>query len=276
MTNADPAGRHDLANLLYLMSRLRDPDTGCPWDVKQSFRSIVPSTIEEAYEVAAAIESDDFPHLQEELGDLLFQVIFYSQLAKEQNLFDFHGVVDGLTAKLIRRHPHVFPDGTLESQTNTQSAQTQEVKVAWEALKQLERQRRGAGGLLEDVPLGLPALTRAAKLQKRAAHVGFDWREAAEVIAKVEEELSELKEAVITGAEDQQLEELGDLLFSLVNLARHLRMDAETALRNANAKFTDRFTYIEEQFRQSNQQLGPDRVDLMEVYWQQAKTRAKS
>lgn len=276
MTNADPAGRHDLANLLYLMSRLRDPDTGCPWDVKQSFRSIVPSTIEEAYEVAAAIESDDFPHLQEELGDLLFQVIFYSQLAKEQNLFDFHGVVDGLTAKLIRRHPHVFPDGTLESQTNTQSARTQEVKVAWEALKQLERQRRGAGGLLEDVPLGLPALTRAAKLQKRAAHVGFDWREAAEVIAKVEEELSELKEAVITGAEDQQLEELGDLLFSLVNLARHLRMDAETALRNANAKFTDRFTYIEEQFRQSNQQLGPDRVDLMEVYWQQAKTRAKS
>lgn len=271
--SADPRIAYTLEDLLLLMARLRHPENGCPWDLKQNFRSIVPSTIEEAYEVAEAIESDDYAHLKEELGDLLFQIVFYSQLANEQSLFDFAAVVDTLTAKLLRRHPHVFPDGSLASEADTRAKQSDDVKLAWEAIKQTERDNKGMKGLLDDVPLGLPALSRAAKLQKRAANVGFDWDNPVQVLEKVEEELSELRSALKQNDHSAQTEEFGDLLFSLVNLSRHLKLDAEAALRAANRKFVDRFAYIEERMSEQGLKPSAEQRDVMEVYWEQSKRR---
>ena len=253
------------------MSRLRDPKDGCPWDIAQTFATIVPHTLEESYELADAIAKNDLPHIKEELGDVLFQVIFYSQLGKEQQAFDFDQVVSELTAKLLRRHPHVFPAGTLQSRVGEQQTATAQVKETWEAIKSQERQDKSQHSVLDDVPLALPALPRAAKLQKRAARVGFDWPELEPVINKLHEELQELNEATQTG--DQQLieAEMGDILFCCVNLARHLQVNPESALRKTNHKFEQRFRYIEEQVQQTGREMADLPLAELDALWDKAK-----
>jgi len=260
-------------DLLYLMARLRDPQTGCPWDIKQDYASIAPSTLEEAYEVVDAIEKQDFVHLKEELGDLLFQVIFYSQLGKEENRFEFAGVVNDLVEKLVRRHPHVFPDGTLQSKIDNRHTLPADVKQRWEAIKQQERDAKGAQSLLADVPVNLPALSRAAKLQKRAATVGFDWVDIQGPIAKVREELIEVEEALIADDHNAIEEELGDLFFAVVNVSRYLKIDPEQALRKASQKFESRFNYIENNLDKS---LDEATIEEMTYLWDEAKARQKN
>lgn len=267
----NPKTQYDLNDLRRLMARLRDSETGCPWDLKQNYSSIVPSTIEEAYEVADAIERDDMNHLREELGDLLFQVIFYCQMGEEDGYFSLDQVIDAVTAKLIRRHPHVFPDGSLASASRIDRRSKVDVKQQWESLKRQEREEKGKVRLLEDVPLGLPAMTRALKLQKRAAGIGFDWDQVSGVLEKVQEELHELQDPAIEADSSRQEEELGDLFFSLVNLARHLKLDPETCLRSANQKFARRFRFIEDRFAEEGRQLEAGNRKLMEQYWEEAK-----
>ncbi len=259
-------------DLLYLMARLRDPQTGCPWDIKQDYASIAPSTLEEAYEVVDAIEKQDFVHLKEELGDLLFQVIFYSQLGKEENRFDFSSVVSDLVEKLVRRHPHVFPDGSLARKIDNRHTLSTDVKGRWETIKQQERDAKGTQGLLADVPLNLPALSRAAKLQKRAANVGFDWDNVQGPIAKVREELLEVEQALAANDMAGVTEELGDLFFSVVNISRYLKIDPEQALRKANLKFEQRFHYIETHV---DAPLSETSIETMTKLWDEAKDLAK-
>lgn len=261
------------------MSRLRDPKTGCPWDLKQTFSTIVPHTLEEVYEVVDAIEKQDFSHLKEELGDLLFQVIFYSQLGKEQDFFGFDDIVHTLVAKLIRRHPHVFPTGELRSEGLQQALTDSEIKERWEAIKQEERDAKtthqnvikGHVGLLDDIPMALPALQRAEKLQKRAATVGFDWPETSQVLDKIEEEIAELREALQTGNQAHIQEEMGDVLFSMANLSRHLNVKSEIALRGTNDKFIRRFSYIETTLKSQGKNVEDATLDEMEALWQAAK-----
>lgn len=260
--------QYTIDDLLYLMARLRDPQTGCPWDITQDYASIAPSTLEEAYEVIDAIEKQDFVHLKEELGDLLFQVIFYSQLGKEEDRFEFAGVVSDLVAKLIRRHPHVFPDGSLHSQIENRHTLPGDVKARWEAIKQQERAEKGAQGLLADIPLNLPSLSRAAKLQKRAASVGFDWDDVYGPIAKVREELMEVEAELVSGDRAALEEELGDLLFAVVNIARYQKIDPEQALRRANQKFEQRFHFIE---TNSTTPLVETSIHEMNRLWDEAK-----
>jgi nucleoside triphosphate diphosphatase len=260
--------KYSLEDLLNLMARLRDPEIGCAWDIKQNYASIAPSTLEEAYEVVDAIEKKDYVHLKEELGDLLFQVIFYSQLGKEEQRFDFHGIVSDLVDKLVRRHPHVFPDGTLDSKIDSRHDLPEHVVARWEIIKQQERDAKGDTGVLANVPLNLPALSRAAKLQKRAASVGFDWADVQGPIAKVEEELAEVNAALGSGNADAIEEELGDLLFSVVNVSRYLKIDPERALRKANQKFERRFHYIE---THSSLALVDTSLDAMNQLWDKAK-----
>ena len=254
---------YTIDDLLYLMARLRDSNSGCPWDRKQNFQSITPHTLEEACEVIDAIEREDYPHLKEELGDLLFQVVFYSQLGEEQQHFDFAGIVDSLVSKLVSRHPHVFLDGTLRGTFHSSSdsepdssgqlkaipdasdtpdtPDTTEIKQRWEAIKQDERKQRGESAALGDVPRTLSALMRANKLQKRASNLRFDWPDHRAVVDKVHEELGEVLAEVEKDNKPAIEEELGDLLFACVNLARHLGVDSERALRLANTKFERRF-----------------------------------
>ncbi len=258
----------DIAGLLELMARLRDPEGGCPWDREQTFATIAPYTIEEAYEVAAAIEDGDPQHLKEELGDLLFQVVFHARMAEERGLFGFQDVVATLVAKMIARHPHVFGD---VDKPDTAAAQTD----AWEALKARERAAKHAS-ILDDVPLALPALMRAEKLQKRASKVGFDWDSAPKVVEKLTEEATEICEAQAEGAGPEKLEEeVGDLLFVVANLARHLKVDPEKALRTANAKFVRRFGYIERELKAKNRSCAEASLDEMEALWVEAKTKEK-
>src|SRR5215471_17317409 len=238
---------HTLEDLLAVMARLRDPVAGCPWDVQQSFRTIAPYTIEEAYEVADAITREDLDALKNELGDLLLQVVYHAEMASEQKRFDFADVVDAITRKMIRRHPHVFADPSLRDEFVNADL--------WQRIKAEEKAGRGAhggGSRLDDVLLALPALTRAVKLQKRAAEVGFDWPSLTPVFAKAEEEIAELKAAIDASGNDAGKppakeigEEFGDLLFVMANIARHLGIDPEASLRDANAKFTRRFKSIE-------------------------------
>lgn len=263
---------YSINDLLYLMARLRDPETGCPWDIQQDYASIVPSTLEEAYEVVDAIEKGDFVHLKEELGDLLFQVIFYSQLGKEEERFEFEGVVSTLVEKLIRRHPHVFPEGTLQSQVQSRHALPEDVKARWEAIKQQEREEKGVKGALDDVPLNLPALSRAAKLQKRAASVGFDWDDIQGPIAKVREELAEVEDAIAQGDKVAIEDEIGDLLFAAVNISRFLKIDPEQALRKAGHKFENRFRYIESHCPSP---LITTEMDTLNRLWDEAKIALK-
>jgi len=260
---------YSVDDLITLMSRLRDPETGCAWDIAQTFQSIVPSTLEEAYEVVDAIEKADWKNVKEELGDLLFQVIFYSQLGREEQRFDFHQIVSDLVAKLIRRHPHVFPDGTLESQVASRHLLPDDVKVKWEAIKKQERAAKGADTLLADVPVGLPSLSRAQKLQKRAASVGFDWPDLEGPLTKLKEEIQELEERIQQKNLAAQEDELGDLLFSVVNVARHLKLDPEQALRKANQKFERRFDYIEANLHKP---WGDTNLQELDELWNKAKS----
>jgi len=254
-----------MEKLRWIMSQLRDPQTGCPWDIKQDFASIVPHTIEEAYEVADAIEQQDFTELEKELGDLLFQVVFYSQLGQEQKKFDFDSVVAAICEKLIRRHPHVFADTDL-----TTDAQ---IKANWENEKAKERQQKNANeniSILADIPKNLPALSQAAKIQKRCAHVGFDWHNIDDVFAKVEEEVEEVKQEL--HRDDKALaEELGDLMFAVVNLCRHAKQDPESLLRQANQKFTRRFHSVEQQVQNAKLSFEQHQLEQLEQYWQNAK-----
>ncbi len=280
------AVHYRLEDLLTLMARLRDPQDGCPWDLKQSWETIVPHTLEEAYEVADCIERGDLEAVKEELGDLLFQVVYYARFAEEEQRFDFHQLVDGLTRKLIRRHPHVFPEGHLQSRASDLTPSEQDVKHTWELLKAEERKtKQGATSALDDVPINLPAMTRAVKLQKRAAKVGFDWDQADQVLDKLEEELSEIRQALADDDPQAVAEEVGDLLFATVNLARHLKVDPEAAVRATNAKFERRFREVEQLSAAAGQPLTvasqadpQQRVDLttLEAYWQQAKRKEKS
>ena len=227
----------DIDDLLGVMARLRDPERGCPWDRVQTFATVAPYTIEEAYEVADAIERGDLPDLVDELGDLLFQVVFHAQIARESGAFGFGDVVDAITGKMIRRHPHVFADAE-EPSVAGQSAR-------WEEMKAAERSGDGAESRLDGVPVGLPALTRAVKLQRRAASCGFDWPDADDVFDKISEEIGELREAVRAGDQPEIDRELGDLLFTVANLARHLGADPESSARAANRKFERRFRELE-------------------------------
>lgn len=264
---------YTLDDLLFLMERLRDPVHGCPWDLKQTYETIAPSTLEEAYEVVDAIERGDYLHLREELGDLLFQAIFYSQLAREQTLFSFADIVDTLVAKLIRRHPHVFPDGSLYSVNSGGTKKEGEVKQNWEAIKSTERQQKGMTGILADIPRALPSLTRAAKLQKRAAQVGFDWPDVSGVMQKLEEEVGELQQAMEQQTPRAIEAELGDVLFTCVNLARHLKVDPETALRKANEKFTARFDEMENGAERDGVTLAQLTPAELDKRWNDAKIR---
>ena len=272
---SDARTRYDLDDLLTLMAVLRDPAQGCPWDVKQDWQSIVPHTLEEAYEVADAIERRAFDELPGELGDLLFQVVYYSQFAREEQRFDFHDVVDAVTAKMVARHPHVFPEGTLASRrpagVPAEEVETADVKTRWEALKARERETREAVSVLDDVPASLPALSRGTKLSKRAARVGFDWPDDQGVFAKVREELAEVEEAVRDGDTAHVREEIGDLLFAVTNLARRFDIDPEQALRHANLKFERRFRHVEQALSAKVGGLEAASLDEMERHWQAAK-----
>jgi ATP diphosphatase len=265
---------YSVDDLIYLMARLRDPEDGCPWDQKQDFASIVPHTLEEAYEVADAIERQDWAHLKDELGDLLFQVIFYSQLGRESEHFDFSAVVSSLVSKLIRRHPHVFPEGTLHSRRTGPELTDAQIKQNWEAIKQQERDDKGvtpSSRVLDDVPSALPALSRALKLQKRAAQVGFDWDQAEQVLDQIEEELQEVREAIRSGDKAAVVDEVGDLLFAQVNLARHLGVNPEEAVRSTNRKFERRFNYIEDQVKATDRDWQAFTLAELDEFWVQAK-----
>jgi ATP diphosphatase len=256
-----------ITRLLDIMARLRDPQRGCPWDLEQTFRSIAPYTIEEAYEVADAIERDDLASLRGELGDLLFQVVFHAQMASERGAFAFDDVVAAICDKLERRHPHVFGDARIDSA----AAQT----VAWEEQKRLERERAGAS-VLDDVPLALPALTRANKLGKRAALVGFEWPDVAGALDKLDEELGELRKEVAEKAGAPAItNELGDVLFCVVNVCRYLEIDPETALRGANAKFERRFGYVERRLREQGSSVGAATLEEMDKLWDEGKAGEK-
>ena len=260
-----------MARLLKVMAWLRDRQHGCPWDIDQTFRTIAPYTIEEAYEVADAIERDDLPALKEELGDLLLQVVYHSQIASETGAFAFDDVAQAIADKMVARHPHVFGDATID----TAEAQT----VSWEARKAAERAARGTAaepsGALDGVARALPALLRAEKIQKRAARVGFDWKELDPVIDKIEEELGELRAELTAGAMAQERisDELGDVLFAVANLARHCKVDPEAALRATNDKFERRFRHIETRLAESGRRPADASLEEMETLWQEAKTR---
>lgn len=253
-----------IPRLKEIMAALRDPQRGCPWDLEQTWATIAPHTLEEAYELADAIAQGDPAKVRDELGDLLFQVVFQSRIAEERGLFDFEDVAATIGAKLERRHPHVFGEATVRS--------TAEQSVAWEAHKAAERRSDGGGeGVLDGIALGLPGLTRAAKLGRRAGAVGFDWARADDVVGKVEEELRELRGALAAGDVGQAREELGDLLFSVAQLARHLETDPEEALRAANAKFERRFRRMERTLAEQGRHPRDAAPDELEALWAEAK-----
>lgn len=272
---------YSIEHLKYLMARLRKPDTGCPWDRRQTFKSIVPHTLEEAHEVADAIAREDYPHIEEELGDLLFQVIFYGELGQEQGHFDFDSIVDQLVRKLVRRHPHVFPDGTLDSEVDTDNRPDEvEIKANWERIKEQERRDDDspavASSRLDGIAASLPAMTRAEKLQRRAAGVGFDWGHVAPVFDKLHEESDELREAWEKAEADPSLQdavedELGDLLFVCVNLARFMKVNPEQALQRTNRKFEARFRAIEQQLAAESRILEDQPLEELDQIWQAVK-----
>ena len=256
-----------LLRILDIMKALRDPKTGCPWDIEQTFESIVPYTIEEAYEVAGAVETGDMTSLKDELGDLLLQVVFHAQMAEEAGHFNFFDVAATISDKMERRHPHVFGDHELTS--------ADAIKSSWEDIKAREWEEKSVNqdaSLLDDIPAALPGLSRAVKLQRRAARVGFDWSEAAPILAKLDEEIEELRHEMHSAAADRaKLEdELGDILFVIANLARHLGVAPEAAIRSTNAKFTARFKWMEK-----NADLETLSLEEMEEKWQQAKALSR-
>jgi MazG family protein len=262
--------KNTIDDLLAIMASLRAPETGCPWDQEQTFESVAPYTIEEAYEVADAIERGRLDELRDELGDLLLQVVYHARMAEEQNAFAFADVVDGICRKMVRRHPHVFGGETVRSQ--------EELRGLWERIKAAEKaeDQSGAaedGSVLDGVPTALPGLTRAVKLQDKAAKTGFDWPDTAPVLGKIREELAELESEVDAGQRNRRKleEEYGDLLFVLANLARHLKIDPEAALRAANAKFTRRFARVEALLKEQGLQHGESTLEELDALWDRAK-----
>ena len=267
--------RYRIEDLIAIMAQLRNPDGGCPWDLKQDFKSISPYTIEEAYEVVDAIDREDKTDLCDELGDLLFQVVYHAHMAQENGDFSFDDVVQSISEKLVRRHPHVFGDDELKTDF--------EIKAMWERIKAEEKTAKTSAetvttSILDDVPVGLPALTRAVKLQNKAAKVGFDWPDASFVFEKIEEELREVREAYELVEQQENAcsteklhEEIGDLLFVITNLARHMKIDPEQAARGANFKFCSRFKYIEDQLQKSGRTLEEARLEEMDALWDEAK-----
>jgi len=276
LSNTDPNAQ--LNRLLHIMARLRDPQTGCPWDLKQDFKSLVPYTIEESYEVAEAIEHGNMDEVKGELGDLLFQVVFYSQLGKEQNCFDFEQVAKAISDKMIHRHPHVFANHQYEDQ--------EAFEKDWQNRKEQEKQTKQsplkAVSLMDDISQTLPAMTRAIKIQKRATQIGFDWDTTAQVVDKIKEELAELEEAMADAKaanNDKHLEariedELGDLLCSCVNLSRKLKLDPEAVLRKNNQKFIRRFRLIEQEFKNDRDKMSAASLEELELAWQIAKQKS--
>ncbi|MGZ9097826.1 MAG: nucleoside triphosphate pyrophosphohydrolase [Micavibrio sp.] len=253
--------------LIDVMARLRDPETGCPWDIVQNFESIAPYTIEEAYEVADAIRTGDMVGLREELGDLLLQVVYHTRMAAEAGLFDFHDVAADITAKMISRHPHVFGDRDAET--------PDDVNLLWDEQKDAEKRRTGKvkDSILDDVPLALPAIMRAQKLQKRAARVGFEWEKAVDVLDKLEEEIAEIRVAIANKNPDEIHDELGDVMFCVVNFGRMLGVDCEESLRDTNMKFERRFKGIESDLKAINKSLEDSSLEEMEALWQKQKLK---
>ena len=247
------------------MRMLRDKDNGCPWDIEQTFESLSPCVVEEAYEVSAAIANKDYENLKEELGDVLLQVIFQAEIANERELFNFDEIVDSLNNKLIRRHPHVFAGA---SKPLSAKEQTQ----AWDAIKAQEKKPKDTRNTFADIPASLPPILKAKKIQKKASKQGFDWKESIDVIEKVEEELKELKHEIQQNNKENSLEELGDLLFSIVNLSRHLEIDASEAINQANQKFVKRFRLMEEEIAKDNQEIGNLTSDELEEFWVKIKS----
>jgi MazG family protein len=262
---SDTQSADTLVELLQIMRRLRDPETGCPWDRQQTHRSIARYVVEEAYELMDTIERNDTDELCDELGDLLFQVVFHAQMSSESGAFDFHDVAHSICEKLVRRHPHVFGDQRVDDADH----QT----TAWESHKAAERHAKGRTGLFDDVPVALPALDRAGKLQKRAARIGFDWHDAQGVLAKVREELNELEHEIEQGDAVNIEHELGDLLFSCVNLARKLDVDSAPALRGANRKFERRMACMESLANAQSVALDDLPLDQLDALWEEAKSR---
>ena len=255
--------------LLHIMRRLRDPQSGCPWDIEQSFATIAPYTIEEAYEVADAIERQDWPELEGELGDLLLQTVYHTAMGEEAGHFSFQSVVTAISDKMVARHPHVFGDANRDKSAAQQTHD-------WEAIKAAERSQKAQAGALDGVAMNLPALLRAVKLQKRAARVGFDWPETTQVLAKLTEEAAELVEARDTLSQDDVVEEMGDLLFVMANLARHMKIDPEVALRRANAKFTRRFQSIEAALANDGRRPEQSTLEEMDRLWDAAKAAERA
>jgi nucleoside triphosphate diphosphatase len=270
----------DISRLLEIMAALRTPVTGCPWDLAQNFQSIMPYTVEEAYEVADAIERNDMDDLCEELGDLLLQVVFHAQMAFEMGTFSFGDVVERITTKMIRRHPHVFGDEKARS-AGAAKGNWDKIKFEEKAERAARRASKGAPApraksFLDDVPVNLPALTRALKLQQRAAKVGFDWDAAAPILDKLEEEIAELRAELVSGDTKRTEDEFGDLLFALVNLGRHLKTDPEAALNGSSTKFRRRFRHIEETLAKEGVDLGAASLERMERLWIEAKALEKA
>ncbi|MEE9375252.1 MAG: nucleoside triphosphate pyrophosphohydrolase [Rhizobiaceae bacterium] len=270
----------DVSRLIEIMAALRTPVTGCPWDLEQDFRSITPYTIEEVYEVVDAIERGDREDLREELGDLLLQVVYHAQMAAEEGSFDFADVVESITTKMIRRHPHVFGDEKARSAGMA--------KGAWEKIKAIEKAERAErrkelglpplgenNSLLDDVPRAMPPVLEAVKLQQKASRVGFDWNDPKAVIEKIREELDEFEAELEVGDRDKMEGELGDVLFALANLGRHLEIDPEGAIRRTNNKFRRRFKYIEDNIKSKNETIGSANLETMEALWEEAKTKSK-
>lgn len=272
---SDQKGEQGIDALLKVMIALRTPETGCPWDIEQTFESIAPYTIEEAYEVADAISRGDRHDLKDELGDLLLQVVYHARMAEEEGSFDFTAVTRSITEKMIRRHPHVFKDDKVTSSA-AMSVKWEDIKAQERALKAKERgavTNASPPSVLDDVPIALPALTRAHKLQKKASRVGFDWSDVRDVFAKVQEEVDEVQEALTQRDKEHIREEIGDLLFAVTNLARHVEVDAEQALKDANQKFTARFTYIERELTSAGRQIEKTSPEEMDKLWNEAKRK---
>ena len=265
---------YGIGELQRLMERLRDPDTGCPWDLQQTYQSIAPFTLEECLELIDALEQNDFDHVEEELGDLLFQVIFYAQLGKEEGRFDFDTVVSRITTKLLRRHPHVFKDGDLEG-VITDRASITSIKTNWEAEKAAERAARSQQSAMDDIPMTLSALARAQKLQKRGASLGYDFSSSDGVLSRLDDELNELSRACENHDPEEIENELGDVLFTVVNLARHLKVDAEASLRKANRRFEQRVRRAESAAIDAGSRLQDESVERLEERWSAAKAEER-
>ena len=282
MDNVEFEHKTAIEQLVTLMKMLRNEHFGCPWDLEQSIESLVPFTLEEVYEVVDAIEKRDMVELEEELGDLLFQVVFYAQIAQEEGLFNFDDVAKAITNKLVRRHPHVFPKGDVKSFGIKLKISSDQVVVNWEAIKKAEKEEKLAKksiesevieieSVLDGVPRAMPALERSRKIQKRAANVGFDWQEISPVVSKLKEEIEELEEAIGKGNSAAVEAELGDVLFSVVNIARHTDVDPESALRKANSRFENRFKWIEQKLQSDGKSVTEMNLQQLDQLWEESK-----